>query len=577
MINKMKTNQKKLLILASLSFLVASSLFAGVNDKGIEYYRAELYGAAKIFFLAQTNQSPADQAENYYYLGETYYKLNQEDSASYYYQKAVDILPDYPFGYIGAGKLALKKGDAKAADDLLKKANGLAKKDPSVQTAIAEVYANVGDYANAQLALDKARKINSKYSGIYLVEGDMLMKQGKTGDACARYDNAILFNNSDKVSYLKLAQVYKDINSDESLKYLDKLIALDPNYIPAFAVYGDIYREKAQIKNALDAYEKFISIPGVPLLQQERYAQLLYFWASSNPSIAAEEFPKALKQIQYVLSKDPTNLVMKRLQAYNNFRLGNFEEGYKQMVEFLKEMPKERHIYQDYMTLGQLALKEKQPNEALDAFEKAIQMDSTKSSDIYKQSAIAASNAGLYPAAVNYYQKYIAVDKDADANDYNSYATVCYKAAAYYIDPANEASVTTPDSIAAYEASFKYFVQKGDSAYAEVARRFPDKHYGYIGRANINSLLDKYDIDRTGKMKGYAKPFFEEAITVMLKNNADGARNADIIAAYRYLVNYYLAVENNTEAVIDFSKKILDIDPNDEAARKTLTMLKVKY
>ena len=560
-------NRKKSLILTSLFLLGASCMFAGSNDKGIEYYRAELYGAAKIFFLAQTNQSPVDQAENYYYLGETYYQLNQEDSASYYFQKAIAILPDYPFGYIGAGKLELKKGNAKAADDLLKKANGLAKKDPSVQTTIAEVYTNVGDYANAQLALDKARKINSKYSGIYLVEGDMLMKQGKVGDACARYDNAILFDNSDKVSYLKLAQVYKDINTAFSLQYLDKLVALDQDYIPAYAVYGDIYREQGRYKDALDAYEKFIAIPGVPLLQEERYAQLLFF---------SGQYPKALDEIKYVLSKDPSNLVMKRLQAYNNFRLENYDEGYKQMTEFLKEMPKDRHIYQDYMYLGQLALKEKQPKEALDAFQKAIGMDSTKS-DIYKQAAAAASIAGLYPEAVDYYAKYLAIDPTADTSDYFSYGQACYYAATYYIDPANENSATTPDAVSAYETAFKSYVQKSDSAFAEVAKRKPDLYHGYLWRANINSLLDKYDIDKTEKMKGYAKPFFDEALAVMLKNNADGARNKDIIAAYRYLANYYLAVDNNTDAVIDYNKKILDIDPNDDAARKTLTMLKVKY
>ena len=563
----MKTNEKKLLVLAGLFFLVANSIFAGSNDKGIEYYRAELYGAAKIFFLAQTNQTPADQAENYYYLGETYYKLNQEDSASYYFQKSTEVLPDYPFGYIGAGKLALKKGDSRTADDLLKKANNLAKKDPSVQTTIADVYTNVGDYTNAQLALDKARKINSKYSGIYLVEGDMLMKQGKVGDACARYDNAILFDNTDKVSYLKLAQVYKDINAASSLQYLDKLVALDPDYIPAYAVYGDIYREEGKYKDALAAYEKFIAIPGVPMLQQERYAQLLYF---------TEQYPKALEQIQYVLSKDPTNLVMKRLQAYNNYRLGNYDEGYKLMIEFLKEMPQERRIYQDYLTLGQLAIKEKRPKEALDAFQRAIEMDSTKA-DIYKQSAAAASSAGLYPESINYYEKYIALDPTADASVYFPFGQACYNAAAYYTDPANENSATDPDAVAAYETAFKNYVQKGDAAFTEVAKRKPDLYYGYLWRANVNSLLDKYDMDKTSKMKGYAKPFFEEALTVMLKNNADGSRNKDIIAAYRYLGNYALAVDNNTDAVIDYNKKILDIDPNDDAARKTLTALKVKY
>jgi len=560
----MKMKRTKVLILAGFSLLAATQLFAGSNEKGIDYYRAELYGAAKIFFLSQTNQSPAEQAENFYYLGQTYYQLNQEDSASYYYQKAIDVFPEYPFGYIGAGKMELKKGNAKAADDLFKKANSFAKKDPSVQTTIAEVYVNIGDYTNAQLALDKARKIDSKYSGIYLAEGDMLMKQGKVGDACARYDNAILFNTSDKVSYLKLAQVYKDINTAFAFQYLDKLIALDPNYIPAYAIIGDINREEGKYKAALDAYEKFIAIQGVPLLQQERYAQLLFF---------TEQYPKALEQIQYVLSKDPNNLVMKRLEAYNNYRLENYNEGLQQMTEFLKEMPKDRHIYQDYIYLGRLALKEKQPEVALDAFQKAIEMDSTKS-DIFKEAASAALNSGLYPAAVSYYEKYLAIDPSADAMDYYSYGNACSAAATYYINPDNVPS--DPDSLATYEATFRSYVQKGDNAYAEVAKRFPDKHYGYLGRANINSLMDKYDADKTGKVVGYAKPLYEDALTVMMSHNDDGARNKDILIAYRYLVSFY-ASTNDTPNVIDYSKKILDIDPNDEVARKTLTLLKVKY
>ena len=559
----MKTNRRKLLILAGIFLLAITPVFAGSNEKGIEYYRADLYGAAKIFFLQQTNQSPSEQAENYYYLGQTYYQLNQEDSASYYYQKAIELFPEYPFGYIGEGMLQLKKGNAKGADELFKKANSFAKKDPSVQTTIAEVYVLVGDYVNANTALDKARKINSKYSGIYIVEGDMLMKQGKTGDACARYENAILFNNSDKVAYLKLAQVYKDINTSVAIQDLDKLVAIDPNYIPAYAVYGDIYREEGRYKDALDAYEKFIAIPGVPLLQHERYAQLLFF---------TYQYEKALEQIKYVISQDPNNLVMKRLEAYNNFRLGNYKEGLEQINQFLAAMPKERHIYQDYMYLGQLSLKEKQSAQALEAFQKALEIDSTRS-ELYKEMANAALNAGLYPAAIVYYERYLALDSTADAMDYYNYAQANYSAAAYYILPENSASLSTSDAVAA----FNMYVQKGDNAYAEVIKRKPDLYYGYQGRANINSLLDKYEIDKTGKMQGHAKPFFEAVLPILLNSNSDGSKNKLIIDAYRYLANYYLAVENNTSSVIEYNKKILDIDPNDEAARKTLELLKVKY
>ena len=562
----MKMNRRKLLILAGIFLLALTNVFADNNEKGIEYYRANLYGAAKIFFLQQTNQSASQQAENYYYLGQTYYQLNQEDSASYYYRKAIELFPEYPFGYIGEGMLQLKQGNAKAADDLFKKANNFAKKDPSVQTTIAEVYAHAGDYTNAKAALDKARKINSKYSGIYAVEGDILMKQGKTGEACGRYENAILFNKTDKAAYLKLAEVYKGINTSVAIQYLNKLVALDPNYIPAYAVYGDIYREEGRYKDALDAYEKFIAIPGVPLLQHERYAQLLFF---------SNQYEKATDQIKYVISNDPDNLVMKRLEAYNSHRLGNNSLGLEQMNRFLAVMPKDRHIFQDYMTLGQLLVKEKQSTQALEAFQKAIDLDPTKV-EIYKEMATAAVNSNLYPKAIEYYERYLSLEPTADAMDYFTYAQACYSAAVYYVDPVNMASVSTPDQVAAYEAAFKNYVQKGDNAFVEVAKRRPASHYGYMGRANINALRDKYDGDKTGKVAGYAKPLYEEALTVMLNNNADGARNRDIITVYRYLVSYYASV-NDTANIIEYSKKILNIDPNDESAQKTLQLLKAKY
>ena len=315
--------KQKLLIYAGVFLLAAANAFAGSNDKGIEYFRAELYDAAKIFFLQQSNQSAADKAENYYYLGQTYYKLNQSDSASYYFRKAIETFPEYPFGYIGEGKMELMKGNTKAADDLFKKANSYAKKDASVQTTIAEVYIDAEDYNNATIALDRARRVNSKYSGIYVAEGDMLFKQGKIGDACGRYDIAINFDKNDKVAYLKIAQVYKDINPKTALEYLDKLVAIDPNYIPAYAILGYINREigydnreNKSFLDALDAYEKFIAIPGVPMAEHESYAQLLYLTGQFEK---ANE--KGLSKIRNKFTREEV-----RDEGYDSYKESNQDE-----------------------------------------------------------------------------------------------------------------------------------------------------------------------------------------------------------------------------------------------------------
>jgi tetratricopeptide (TPR) repeat protein len=560
----MKMNRKNLLVLMGLSLLIAVNSFASSNERGIDLYRAELYPAAKLFFLQQTNQSEMERAENYYFLGRTYYQLNQIDSAAYFYQRSIEASPQYPFGLVGAGKIELKNGNTRAAEDLFRRANNLARRDPAVQTAIAEVYVELGDINKANEALDRARRINSRFSGIYLVEGDIIMAQGRTGEAATRYENAILFNAEDKVAYLKLARVFKDVNTTLALQYLDRLIALDPEYIPAYALIGDINREAYRYARALEAYEKFISIPGVPLLQHERYAQLLFF---------TDQFEKAANQIRYVRSRDSDNLVMQRLEAYNSFRLENYSLALEQMNRFLLAMPRERHIVQDYTTLAQIALAEGQPLKAIEAFQNAIEIEPERT-DLYKEMATIASGAGMLHEAISFYERFFASESTPEIMDFLLFGRANFRAAAPFVDAGNMAAVT-PETRTEYEASFKKFVQNGVNAFGEVIRRRSDLHTGFLETANIYALLDAYDAAQTGRTEGHAKPFYEQALEIMINNNSDGARNRDIITAYRYLISYY-AVLDDKDRIIEYSRKILEIDSNDTSARNTLNMLGVR-
>jgi tetratricopeptide (TPR) repeat protein len=557
----MKMKTKKLFSLGLFLFS-AASVFAGNNEKGIEYYRAGLYDAAKIFFTQQTNQTATEKAENYYYLGQTYYELNQIDSAQYCYQQAIAASPEYPFGYIGSGKLALKKGNSKEADDLFKKANGYApKKDASVQCEIAQVYSDAGLYDKSTEALEKARKTNIKYSGIYLVEGSTLMKQGKVGDACARYQMAINFNDQDKVAYLKLAHAFSGVNTELALEYLDKLVTMDSEYIPAYALIGDINRELGKYKPALAAYEKFISVPGVPILQHERYAQILYF---------TDQYEKSLDRIKYVLSRNPDNSVMHRIEAYNNYALKNYALGAEQMAAFLKETPVDKHIYLDYITYGRLLLENKQSEEALTYLLKAAELDATKS-EVYKELASAAGKLGDYPAQVKYLEKYLEVEPNAVSADYFLYGQqAIYRAAGAYIK-------LPPEELTEKEAEFKALIQKGDAAFAEVIERSQNSHLGYYWRANLHSLVDAFDQAKTGKMTGDAQPFYEEAYKFMLNKNEGGIRNAEIIECCRYLGSYYIILKDDGAAAGEYYKQILQIAPDDQLAKQTLDALKIKY
>ncbi|MDR2690910.1 MAG: tetratricopeptide repeat protein [Dysgonamonadaceae bacterium] len=561
----MKTRTEKTLLLATVLLVSAANGFAGSNEKGIEYYRAGLYGAAKIYFMQQKNLSATKQAEACYYLGQTCYKQNQPDSALYFYEEAVKVDPEYPFGYVGLGELEVKN-NPKSAEDFFKKAFGLAKKDASIPTEVAGIYIGEGNRIKAEEALERARKVNKKYSGIFVAEGDMLKKEGKIGDACSSYENAILFDINDKTAYLRLAQAYKGINPDLALQYLNQLMEIDPNYIPAYAEIGDINYDRGRYKAALEAYEKFIAVPGVPLTQHERYAFALYF---------DEQYDKSQEEVKYVLSQDPDNSVMYRIEAYNNYKNKNFELGLQQMDKFIRDTPKEKHIYYDYVTLGDLQIEMKQPESAIESYKKSLELDSTKTI-VYDKLAIAAENAKNFPLAIEYYEKSFEINPDFSLMSLFSYGQANFSAASYYIDPQTIAAETTPESAAANDTTFNIYIQKGTKAFSDVITRKPDTHWGYLWRANISALVDSYNQLREKPMTGVAKPYYEEALAFMLENNTNSARNNDIISCYRYLASYYFTLEDLT-LVGECYKKVLEIAPDNEQAKKTLDMLKMKY
>jgi tetratricopeptide (TPR) repeat protein len=574
----MKRNNRKIL-LASLLLFCVTGIYANSNERGIDLYRAGLLNAAKIFFMGQTNQSATDQAENYYYLGQIYYDSQQKDSASYYYDKSTEIDPNYPFGYIGQGKIVLEKGEKKEAENLFKKATDLAKKiakkDASAQTTIAEVYITARMYTEAEEALDKARKINKNYPGIYVAEGDMLAQENKVGESCARYENAITFDPNFKVAYLKIARVYKTINLTEASNYLNQLVEIDPNYIPAYAEIGDLYdlssadEMNINYTKALNAYEKFISIPGVPLLYHERHARLLYF---------TEKYEQSLQEISLLL-KQNTHPVLYRLQAYNNFKLENYPVAIEQLKNFLQTTPEQDHIYSDYLNLARSLVKEKDYEQAIIYFAKALEAKNINpeiSKQIYKETASSYLAIDNYPETIKTYEKFLEMEATPSAVDYFALGEYSYVGAVKYVSPEYLKIPKTPEEQTADSIQLNFYIEKGNMAFTDVIRLRPESFLGYLYRARIHSVLDAVEQARTEKVNGIARPYYEEAIEIMLAKNEDGARNSDLLEAYRYLGSYYYVLKDKPKAG-EYYLKILEIDPNNAGAKAVLDDLKIKY
>ena len=562
----MKMNAKKILLLISVALYCFSGVYASKNDKGIDYYRAELYDAATLFFQQQTNLTKTEQAENYFYLGQVYAATQKLDLAADFYKKAIETDPEYPYGYIGEGKLLLDKKTKEsisASGNLFKKAISLAKKDPEVATAVAEAYIKMKMYDDAEEALTRARKIKKDYSGIYLAEGDMLMSKGRVGEASGKYETAIRFNPKDKTAYLKYARVYKTINPSLSLENLEKLLAVDPEYIPAYAELGDIYYRgidgMPNYNKAIEAYEKLKNIPGAPLAQEARYAQLLFF---------TDQFDEASAQIDKVLGKDPNNYVMKRIRAYNNFKLEKYDLGLGQMTEFMQTTKAEDIIALDYTYYGRYLAKAKQPEAAIENLKKAYELDTTKF-ELLKEisdSYIALKN---YPDGIAYSEKYIAANPDPTAIDYNTLGSMCYQYAAGMYNASLNAEVT-PEQAESDSLQMLNYIQIAEKAFATVKERLPESYMGSYWLGQVSTIRDVVSFNGT---QGLAKPHYEEALPILLGGNEDGRLTRQIITIYTYFGALSIQIEDNKTAQ-EYFEKVLELDPENARAKQVLEMIK---
>ncbi len=570
---------KKIFLILGLITL-SYAVFAQDNSKGIEYYEAGLFDFAKTYFEQQKNTNADIQSEKYYYLGLISIAENT-DSASYFFEKSVLANLKSPWGYIGKGLIYLTESNEKEATIAFKKAESLGKKNAAVPVNIAKAYFSQKNKAKTDEYIAKAKKINPNYSGIYLTEGDFLMEENLVGDAMGKYEQAQYFNTTDKLSTLKLARMYVKMNrNDLALDQLNSIFATDANNIPATIVFGEIKNAEGKFKEAIAAFEKVIAAGNAPINIYERYAQALYF---------DKQYAKSLEQTEYCLKHNPGNLTTIRINAYNNYELGNYQETLARLDNLMSIANPKNIIYLDYMTYGDVLTRVTpktvtgtNSQDTLDyvvarrkiaeSYEKAIELR-PEIADTYKQFASSYYSFFEYAKAIPLYEKYFELNPNYLTMDMFTYSDACLNTAKIHLaEYSRNKDKFSPQQLADNKATFMTYINKGIEANNKIIERAPELYLGYYGKARINALVDDYERIGNGKVPGIAKASFEEAIAKMLEQNQDKKLNNNIIEGYNYLSAYYIS-NGDVKNTIDVNQKILLVDENNERAAYVLQQL----
>ena len=389
-------------------FLAAGSFtaFAASYTDGIEYFKAGQPDRAKILLERTLDDAGTNKAESYYYLGEIAFVNKDYTAAAEYYTKGLEADPLFAYNLVGQGKLALngsadKEQAEKVAEKYFKEAlKGKNKKDAGLNLAIAKAYYETGTPGYEEY-MKKSYKADKKFPDYFMFEGDVLVNQQQYGDACGRYENAIYFDPNCIEAYVKYSHIYFDINPTLAIQKLEELQTIAPNSAIAQREMAEAYYKNSQYTKAAEAYEKYMQNPNHFQTDRPRLATLLFY---------GKRFDESLELAKDILSHDPQNFVIRRIVMYDNYELGNFEAAEQAAIEFLGMNPGNNvFTARDYMTYGDILSKQKKYGEAVAQYEKAYELDNTRT-DILKVLSDTYERNKDYVKAIDTYEKYMNAD-----------------------------------------------------------------------------------------------------------------------------------------------------------------------
>lgn len=528
-----------------LAGLSVSSWAQGYKD-GIEYYKVDQLDNAKELLERNLNAASTDKSEAFYYLGQIALKQGNASLAKDYFEKGVNANANNPFNYVGQAALALKQGgNAKA---LLEQARKLNKKNPKLEIEIARAYynANPTTYAkDIEKCIKNAQKWNMSDPDSHIFSGDMMADQKEWGNAAGLYEMAFTNDPDNVEAYVKYANTYFNVNPKMAIERLEELNAKAPNQALVQRQLAEKYYDDLQGTKAAEKYGEYIQNPNHFAQDEVRYVQLLFGGGKYQ-----ESYDLATSLISKLNVGDEKVFYMRRMQLYNLDMMERWADAVEAGKTFF-EMPKPvGSVYEvrDYTDYGKALQETGQPEAAIEAYNKAIELN-PKNEDLIRNMGDSYADARNFEKAASYYQR-LYDGGMAKAND-------IFTLSRYYYFLASEAQ----DNVKADA------IAKAQQYLAEADQKVPGNVQIVNQKANMAKLLEG------DKITGKALPAYKELLNILESKEDKSGYDRYYRYIYNYLANYEFQNGDKTLAK-DYYRKWLEHDPDNEPLRKYVESMK---
>ena len=195
----------------------------------------------KKYLVASNNLSATDWLQK----GYNAVTLKEYDNAILYFQKAIQLNPQYSNAYINLGNVYYEKHIPDKAIQLYEKAIELNPQNAPAYENMGNAYADKGNLDKAIQLYEKAIDLNPQDSGAYFNLGVTYGEKGNLDKAIELYEKVIELNPQRYDAYCNLGFSYGEKgNLDKAIQLYQKAIELDPKNSIAYTKLAFSYGEK---------------------------------------------------------------------------------------------------------------------------------------------------------------------------------------------------------------------------------------------------------------------------------------------------------------------------------------------
>ena len=518
--------------------LFASALRAQTLNDVMKYLDNEQYEKAQSALKTLIASAP-NNGDNYFWLGETYFKSDDMDSARTMYDMGLKKNPGNALCMVGMGKVLWFEGKNDEAKKMFYNAGVVIADKTSKLTnqqkamiclKIAEAYITAPnkDLNEAMNQINKAAMFDQKNILVHIYMGDALYEKtpGNATDAITEYKKARDQDKTSPMPPFKIGVLYFQAkNPDASLTELDNALKVDSMFAPAWRMKGEVFYSQGKLDQAIAAYQRYISINKGSCNARVRYAAFLYL---------SKKFQECIDLCKQLEKENCTgNSLIYRLMGYSYLELGNSTEGLTVMDTYFKKRSPETTIFQDYETYGKLLVKAGKDSVAVEFYKKALGKDSTKC-DLWNEIGLIYKKKKNWAGMADAFMHKVKCSKKVSETDY------FYLGQAYY---------------------FNGQYAKADTAFMKYCDIRKDIYYGYMWRGRANAALDS--TNKTWQ----ANPYYAMAI---LKSKPEDPKK-DLEECYFYMgLYYYKSAKDYASAKCCFQKVVefkINSDSKDKETR----------